>query len=87
MTEGKIVGEIEMPAWIPERVRDLLPDVQVNVGGKEFLGKVRSHGVLNLAEVSLCLPVKGTRVSVMVTYAWSWEAIANALNTGRGLTL
>jgi len=85
--EGRIVGKMEMPAWTPERVRDLLPDVPVNIGGKEFLGKVRAHGALDLAVVSLCLPVRGTKVSVMVTYGWGWAAIAEALNSEKGLTL
>ena len=84
--EGRIVGEMEKPNWTEDKVRYLLPDVPVLIGTKEFLGKVRARNGEG-AEVSLCLPVRGTRVSVMVTYGWSWGAIANALNEERPLTL
>lgn len=75
--------------WTVAKVKAELPRVPVKVGRKQYAGRV--SGRLNrFATVTISHIEHGTgylRGEPWHDWQFSWEAIANALNTGAALTV
>ena len=83
---AKVVGREDKMVWDENKVKDLLPNVWVKIGRKEFYGKVMGRQ-MPMAEVYLSVPIEDTGVKIQIAYPWSWAAIVRSLNEGRALEI
>lgn len=83
---AKVIGREEPVEWDEKRVKDLLPQVWVRIGKREFLGNVFGRQ-MPIAEVYLSVPIEGADAKIQISYPWSWAAIARSLNEGKALEI
>ncbi len=70
--------------WTPAMVREVLPDVCVNVGGRLIVGEVRGR----LNDFATVYPIKGfSGGGDGAGFSFAWSTIANALNSKRPLLI